>query len=319
MKRIAYRGIRLAEEGDVWVEDADGMLLPEDEYGLDEDELVEQAEEELEEREGEARRGRPKRAQEHDSVEEYEEAEAERLLEDLNAQPLGGLAEYINRDVLSDPKLTRLLKKLYSEFSEFRVNGADASIPVTGLYPTQNEIGLSNSLAWPLGGKADIASYFSSPITCGKPIVTYNGTYILDGHHRWSQAYVMNPEIEITAIDFTGIDVDPEQVLRDLQGEIAVQMEFVPQSEGDPLSNIYDMSEDDVRTWVDSKLEPDGAIEHELRNELDMDRDEVIEYLVMNAMQLKNENAPVSTAPDRKFMPQTDDIDIGEFDDGSNI
>ena len=84
------------------------------------------------------------------------------------------------------------------------------------LIPTQSEIDITKSLVWGLkGGEkeanaeiacANIDKFFSGEaIKLGKgeglPIVTF-GSYIIDGHHRWSQVYCFNPSGKMACVDF---------------------------------------------------------------------------------------------------------------------
>ena len=63
-------------------------------------------------------------------------------------------------------------------------------IPVVELKPTQNEVDIDKSLAWPMIRAPDnfisYANGNNQAFVVGEPIVTYNGMYVIDGHHRWS-------------------------------------------------------------------------------------------------------------------------------------
>jgi len=124
------------------------------------------------------------------------------------------------------PQYVAILKKIAGD-SEFRTlarsGRTDASgppdealsierssTPAQSLYATQAEIGFGNSLADQFINKfsaTDAALGNSgSPIIMPSedkpppPILTYNGKWILDGHHRWSQVMMTNPA-GIVAID----------------------------------------------------------------------------------------------------------------------
>lgn len=75
---------------------------------------------------------------------------------------------------------------------------------VATLVPTQNEIDLAKSLKFPLQDPDQLATYFAGGVIqpFGNPIVTANdGTYIVDGHHRWSAIVLINPYTQVTALD----------------------------------------------------------------------------------------------------------------------
>ena len=107
-----------------------------------------------------------------------------------------------------DPKVTKVLslgkQDMKIEDEVIPVNDA-ANLPVKNLFPTQAQIGLKDSIGFlafilpenaknALSGKADFK---------GERILTANNKYILDGHHRWSQTYLMNPDATIPALDLT--------------------------------------------------------------------------------------------------------------------
>ena len=75
----------------------------------------------------------------------------------------------------------------------------EADVRAADLRPTQAEIGLDQSLSDQMLDKWDnTAAALSEPIALnapgGKtPLLVFNGKYILDGHHRWSQVMMTNP------------------------------------------------------------------------------------------------------------------------------
>ena len=114
------------------------------------------------------------------------------------------------------------------------------SIKVKDLQPTQNEIGLQNSLDFALT-QDDATQYFSEkPIMIAGPILTYKGTHVLDGHHRWSQLYMLNPEAEILAFNIEEKEgVDPEGMLKLLQKAIGAYFGSLPQASSDGTINVF--------------------------------------------------------------------------------
>ena len=107
------------------------------------------------------------------------------------------------KDVINDPKLYDLLSKGFGngELAKVKMSSSTVGIPVQQLFPTQSEIGLDNSLKFPL--KSDCSKYFTGDtVTIVSPIITYRKTYVIDGHHRWSQLYMVNPDAKISAINF---------------------------------------------------------------------------------------------------------------------
>jgi len=60
-------------------------------------------------------------------------------------------------------------------------------------------------------------------------ILTFAGEYILDGHHRWSQIMMMNPDAQVAIDDLqpTGVLKNPEDALKVMQLAIALKADKV--------------------------------------------------------------------------------------------
>lgn len=130
-----------------------------------------------------------------------------------------------------DPKVKAVLNMGYSDgdMKDEVVNVSQKTISVRDLIPTQSQIGLLDSLGY-LAFECDsskqskgIPSYVQGkPDFGGGRIVTANGKYIIDGHHRWSGAFIINPDstIDTFDLDFSNFN-DPEKMLATVQLAIA--------------------------------------------------------------------------------------------------
>lgn len=204
-------------------------------------------------------------------------------------------------------------------------------IKVSKLRPTQNEIGLENSLNWAITSK-NADEYFSpNPVIIGFPILTYKKQFVLDGHHRWSQLYMMNPKAKIIAYniepikDDLGKDEEPESVLRRIQATIGAYFGMIPSSAG-KATNVYgdfqrvkDYLEDKIikgNNVKDDKKVLESFIQsmkrHQGWKETDIQklREKLYNYLLNNILNFANNVKPICNAPDREVMPQTDGGDI---------
>ena len=154
--------------------------------------------------------------------------------------------------------------------------------------------------------------FFKPSVTVVAPIVSFKSTFVIDGHHRWSQAYICNPKLKIKAIDFTGA-LSPMQMLKAVQATIGSNLGKIPVSTVDGKS-LYKVSEEQLVQYVDRYLTDKAAEQYiDLVDDVE-NRDDVIYYLVTNAMQLKANNTPILGAPKRNIMPQCDE-DPDVFDD----
>jgi hypothetical protein len=192
-----------------------------------------------------------------------------------------------------------------------RVSFTKIEIPVRKLHPTQNEIDVDKSLKFQLEGKfpGQLGEILKGKeIVIKAPIITLNGKYIIDGHHRWSRVYVMNDHATMIALNMT-IDEDPLTVLKAVQMAIVAKLKDLPVArvEGD---NLLKISERKLKTYVISKisdttvqvLNDNKKIEHG-------GKDESADYIWGNVSNMQKTSQPVKDAPDRSVMPQTDDAE----------
>jgi hypothetical protein len=100
------------------------------------------------------------------------------------------------------------------------------------LTATQAEIGFDNSLADQVTNKYNATKaalglvsdpiIMPSPDNPPPPILIYNGAYVLDGHHRWSQVMMTNPDGIVAVDNVTGPAIDnEEEALKAMQLAIA--------------------------------------------------------------------------------------------------
>ena len=102
------------------------------------------------------------------------------------------------------------------------------NVPVSSLIPTQKDIGFNNSLADQVQNAYDSTKKVLGDKVVmlggdgGSPILTYGGRHILDGHHRWSQIMMTNPEATVKIADISGAALGgPEEALKATQLAIA--------------------------------------------------------------------------------------------------
>lgn len=240
------------------------------------------------------------------------EQDFEMLIDFLRSQSYEDLTEELDT-ICKDPKLYALLSEGFGsgKLAKVKMSSETVGIPVLKLLPTQSEIGLDNSLKFPLS--QDCSSYFSdSAITIVAPIVTYCKQFVVDGHHRWSQLYMINPKAAISAINFNYSEESPIRALRNFQGAVAVANKDVPKQYS-KVHNVYDMSESQIWDYVDKNI-TDACWKSLVKQGVCDDRESAIDYITNNAMELKENNPHFIDAPEREYMPQTDNesIDIAK-------
>jgi CheY-like chemotaxis protein len=112
-----------------------------------------------------------------------------------------------------------------------------ATVAAQELTATQAEIGFGNSLADQVQNKFDSTKTAlglnGTPIVMSSkagpvPLLVYNGKYILDGHHRWSQIMMVNPTGTVKIDNLTGPAIDnEEEALKVMQFAIAANADKV--------------------------------------------------------------------------------------------
>lgn len=200
-------------------------------------------------------------------------------------------------EIVKDPKLKFLLGLGFGgDFSNLKLKLKKTNIPAKRLIPTQNEIGTDETLKYLVQGK-DIDVCFEKTTIVKKPIVTFQGTFIIDGHHRWSQIFVTNPDANIVCIDITG-NLSPLSMLKAVQCTIGSNTGKLIRKDIQG-KNLYDTTEKELRKYFKDNLS-DSVRENLLKYYEDP------EYsLVQNVIQLQRNNKPILNAPDRGEMPQT--------------
>lgn len=239
----------------------------------------------------------------------------------------GEYPDYIDKlnEMLKDPKTAAILEEAFGgDLGDIQLKFNKKHIPVKKLLPTQSEIDLKNSILFTLCNPECIRNIFKPVVELGIPVVTLNGVFIIDGHHRWSQAYIFNRNCKMNAINFNG-NLSPIEMLKATQGVIAAwKSEHGEHDKGVPSAtvakgfNIFDKSREEMEEFINCVL--DGEIDFKgtkcnpqhVINVLSQyvsevtDRESLIEYLCDGAEYLKHNSKPAVDAPNRGLMPQTD-------------
>ena len=179
---------------------------------------------------------------------------------------------------------------------------ATTSIMVSDLRPTQSEIDVDKSLIKTLAG-SDARQLRSmangDTIELGAPVLTLNGQWVIDGHHRWSQVYAMNRDAKIVCLDLrTKEKADPVEVLKAMQMAILATLKTIP-TEVVRGHNLLRVGERELKSYV-----KDRAAENFLAA-IEMDADGAADMIWANVSDMQRVARPAANAPDREVMPQT--------------
>ena len=170
---------------------------------------------------------------------------------DMMSDEKGRLALELVSGTLPDDKLKKLgLKNVTFKFV------ANKATPVSNLQPTQSEISLQDSLEKPVANEFNCMSDLikGQSVKLGIPIITCNGKFIIDGHHRWLQAACVNPDATMETLDLQiddGISevdfTDTEDILKVTQSLImTIALKSgkteLPSSDSKSHENLYTLS-----------------------------------------------------------------------------
>lgn len=231
-------------------------------------------------------------------------------------QNVSNYDEFVQKlgDLASDPKVQAFLKsgKADGDQSDDKFTATAKAIAVKNLRPTQNEIDVNGSLKWPLTKPDSLRNCLQKgPVTIKAPVVTYNGKFIIDGHHRWSQLYSMNKEGVINCIDLTGPNLKPIDVLKVVQLAIAADIGKVPSATVKEGNNLLKYDGNAVAKYVTTTITDECVkVFNTLRGAAfgKLDKNNIAGKIVVpNVMEMQKTSQPAPGAPKRDVMPQTDD------------
>jgi len=215
-----------------------------------------------------------------------------------------------------DPKTRHVLRGglLDGQLADDLVQTDIITRRASNLTPIQYEIDLESTLNW-IGSHPENVPHILQGGTLnprhfgGNPIITTNGDYIVDGHHRWSQVYLINPEARLKSIDLNV--EDPEKALRASQVAVAAMTGQVAIKHVPPDKNLYKMTIKDIRETLTRLLTPrfyTAFYEH--NPEQFTSKTDVHRHIINNIARMRHTNRP-ATDISRNLMPQLDTITGG--------
>ena len=219
-------------------------------------------------------------------------------------------------DIVADKKVRATLQAGLKDgdVMDDKINITEVTIPVSKLRPTQNEIDIGKSLNWPLEkNSAQLKEFLKgNNIVIMAPIITLNGKWVIDGHHRWSQVYAFNAKATMKCANLKFPGMNPIDGLKAVQAAIAAVMGEVPQNtvEG---TNLLIAAEDKVKNEIIRMIEGGSEGKKALRilkmfNKIQQPTAEAAaNYIWQQIAIMQSKAKPAAGAPPRGFMPQTDE------------
>jgi len=225
-------------------------------------------------------------------------------IKDLKELPIG---DFVNKfkSIATDTKVQGVLKRGQKDGNpgDDKISYESTDIPVSKLKPTQNEIGMDESLKNILTDKyGSLGSFLQGSADVGpNPLVTYNGQYIIDGHHRWSQVFAANPKATVPCMNLKG-SLGPMDILKIVHMSIAVGAKKLPLSSAQG-TNLLKVDSQSVMDYVKTNMtETAFKVWQQAGNE----NIEAVQKLITGNVGAMQKNGVADGAPPRTAMPQTD-------------
>lgn len=230
---------------------------------------------------------------------EEEEQEIKKMLKATYPQFVQQLGANVN-----DPKFLDALKTVVAKTK--KVSLAPKTPSVGDLKPTQNEIDADKSLLRPLTDTATATSFLKGgTVAPGGPIITSGGgKYVIDGHHRWSQVYVVNPKAKISALDIGDLK-NPVDALKATQIGIAADIGKLPSGKVGGV-DMLKAGEPIIKKYVIDKI-TDPVVDVFAKFGKGNTKEEIADYIWSNVDYMQTHSTPIGGAPKRDIMPQTGD------------
>tara|TARA_R100000278_G_scaffold114929_1_gene93625 strand:+ start:315 stop:1271 length:957 start_codon:yes stop_codon:yes gene_type:complete len=208
------------------------------------------------------------------------------------------------------------------------------TVKCADLRPTQAEVVFDKSIPFALKKPQVFMTYLKSngPFKVGPPgndaIIVLNGKFVLDGHHRWSSLFCVNPNAEMYAFNIK-LPVSPLNALKLMQASIKAYAGEVPSNQGGGI-NLFTIDQKTLTQQVykiineNPKLVPEyiklglltgkgglgGDPTDQAGGRSEKRAQEVAQRLLgiyeRNIDLMQSNNKPVSGASSREPMPQTD-------------
>jgi len=179
------------------------------------------------------------------------------------------------------------------------------AISCKDLKPTQSEVDISKSLNFPLkdAATAEMCLKGENVLLGGTPIVTFNRGYVIDGHHRWSQAFCINPDAKMASLNLTKANLSPIEALKSTQVAVATTIGDIP-IETVEGHNLFEAPREIVVKFVLEHI-TDEVVQVFVNLKGFKSKEQIAEYIWHNCEILQQNNVPIPNAPNRGLMPQT--------------
>lgn len=200
------------------------------------------------------------------------------------------------RMMLEDAKAKALLDDRYGYlWGDATLHFSVLQIPSCSLVPTKPTLDLNQSLLPALTDPKKLEQLFIEPIVVNKPVITFRGNYVIDGHQSWIQATAFRPEQRIIALDYDG-SFSPIQFMRIIQKAIEEDDKNAGKRppETKDCFNLFskEVTVKDIKDYIVKNITKETIACCVERIEECMDDVSTIDWIVANLSRIKHNNCP---------------------------
>ena len=250
--------------------------------------------------------------------------EESRAAELFVGKSTAGLEDFVTilKQVASDPEFQKVALAGHHDSGGPKDEALTVSegtpVAAKDLTPTQMDIDMSKSLGdqmtnkWdPPSTEAALQKVVTMPSPGGAiPLLTYGNKYILDGHHRWSQVMMTNPDGKMTVNNLSGDTLpNAEVALKATQLAIAALAGKVV-TKGTKV-NLLKLPKETMGQYVLKNITPEVLkLLVQYKKISKPDKKEAARYYMGNLEAIQNK--PAGKFEREKGMPQADDSGVAQ-------
>jgi len=190
-----------------------------------------------------------------------EDTQESQIIKDLKSLPYNQfITTLIDKSKSGD--FQNQLSKITSKSTESTDYGIvkNKYISAEYLIPTQSQIGLKESLSWLKNVESvrEIIVDKKANLFDNNRILIANNKWIIDGHHRWSYVYMLNPKAEIPCININLPDTKPEDILKNIQISLAATYKDLYVRSTPIQLNISQLSDEKIYSSIEGSISSDN-------------------------------------------------------------
>ena len=202
--------------------------------------------------------------------------------------------------------------KINNFLSDSKLEGKIKKIKVSDLTPAQNEIFLDEIVSNLLEKKKFVKKSLKGKLK-DEEILVSSDNYIIDGHHKWASAFILNPDCKIKCTKINLPLKETIKILKDLLEEINAGNQ---RQSGNFKYNIFDMvksEKDDLKKSIVNIFKNKSGNEKKLLKKIRKKSKSELHPLNLLIRHIYKLPTPDKKSYDREDMSQMSDKEIDEI------